>query len=147
VLSDHLRIPKILLLGAALVALCGWYSWQARNHTVGFARCMTEPATYDGQTIEIALWRVEDVGEGIYHIRGLERGVPVLGPTAGLTPGATVSVVGRFDAESEALVELSRELHHARRTKALLGLLGLLGFAIYAGLHFRWRGRRLVLRG
>ncbi len=145
-LSDRHRIVKLLLLCAAMAALCLWYTWQAASHTVGFARCMSDPAAYDGQRVELALWLVESVQPGGYHIGGLTRGVPVLGSSEGLEPGQTVSVVGRFDAERLVLVEEWRELHHARPHKAALGLLGLLGFAAYAASSFRWRGHRLVLR-
>ncbi len=145
-LSDRHRPLKILLLCAALVGLCAWYSWQARSHDVGYRLCMADPAANDGREVALSLWLVEDVQPGLYHIAGLERGVPVEGPTAGLEPGATVSVVARFDAERGLLVERWREVHHARRHKAALGLLGLLGFAVYAGRHFRWHADRLVLR-
>ena len=145
-LTDRHRIPKLSLLVAALVALCVWYAWQAQHHSVGYARCMSDPAAYDGHTVELALWRVESVEPEGYHIGGPTRSVPVLGPSAGLEPGWTISVVGRFDARQEALVEQWREVHHSRRHKAALGLLGLLSFVGYAGYHFRWRDGRLVLR-
>jgi len=147
VLSDRHRLPKLALLIAALVGLCGWYAWRADRVTVGFARCMSDPASYDGQLVELPLWKVESVGSDGYRIHGLTAGVPVLGPGDGLASGDTVSVVGRFDAERELLVEQWREVHHDRRHKAALGLLGLLGFGVYAGIGFRWRGGRLVLRG
>lgn len=145
-LSDRHRLMKILLLCAALVGLCSWYSWQARRHDVGFGLCMTDPAANDGRVVELSLWLVEEVQADRYLISGLERGVPVLGPTAGLEPGATISVVASFDAERALLVEQWREVHHARSHKAALGLLGLLGFAVYAGMSFRFRDARLVLR-
>ena len=146
-LSDRHRPVKLLLLCAALVGLCAWYSWQARSHNVGYGLCMEDPAAHDGRVVELSLWLVQDVQADRYLISGLERGVPVIGPTEGLEAGATISVVARFDAERALLVEQWREVHHSRRSKAALGLLGLLGFVAYAGVHFRWRAARLVLRG
>lgn len=146
-LSDRHRLAKLSLLCAALVALCAWYSWQAAAHSVGFARCMSDPEAFNGHRVELALWLVESVEPDGYHISGVTRGVPVLGPSGELEPGQTISVVGLFDAQRELLVEESREVHHTRAHKAALGLLGMLGFLAYGALHFRWRDRRLVLRG
>lgn len=144
-LSDRHRPAKILALLLALLGLCGWYAWQAEHRAVGFARCMADPQANDGRTVELALWRVESVEPGGYHVRGVEHGVPVRGDPEGLELGATVSLVGRFDAREGVLVEQWREVHHSRRVKAALGVLGLLAAAAYAAATLRWRAGRLVL--
>jgi hypothetical protein len=147
VLSDRHRTLVILALIAGLVGLCGWYAWQADHKVVGYARCMSDPAAHDGVELSVALWRVVRVEPQGYRISGMVRDVPVIADSAGLEPGMTVSVVGRFDAQRAAVVETHREIHHARGHKSALGLLGLLGFLIYAVPRFRWREGRLVLHG
>jgi hypothetical protein len=145
-LSDRHRWAKLTVLATALVALCVWYAWHAQHTAVGYTRCMADPAAHDGQVLELSLWRVESVEPHGYHLRGVERGVPVIGPSAELEVGAVVSVVGRFDADRSVLVEDWREVHHARRAKAILGALGLLATLAFAAARLRWRQGRLVLR-
>jgi hypothetical protein len=145
-LSDRHRTCKLLALSAALVALCAWYAWHASTIAVGYDRCMADPAAHDGEVLELSLWYIDEVLADRYLISRTERGVPVLGPTAGLAPGQTVSVVARFDAGARALVELRREVHHLRRAKYALGIAGMLLFLGYAAWQFRWQAGRLALR-
>jgi len=143
-LCDRHRGPLALLLVAVLVGLCAWYAHQASARAVGFARCQADPATFDGARVELSLWRVQDVGDGLYRVAKLERGVPVAGPTAGLEPGAVVSLVTHYDAARQVLVEEHRELHPRRAAKSWLGALGTLAFLAWSGASYRWRRGRLV---
>ncbi|MFH1469412.1 MAG: hypothetical protein ABIO70_33815 [Pseudomonadota bacterium] len=145
-LSDRHRWLKLLVPIVALVALCAWYAWRASTIAVGYARCMADPAAHDGEVLELSLWSVDEVQADRYLISRTEQGVPVIAPTAGLAPGQTVSVVARFDANAAALMEQHREIHHLRRAKYALGILGMALFLGYVAWHFRWRAGRLTLR-
>ena len=144
-LSDRHRRWKLLALIAALIALSAWYAWHAGTIAVGYARCLAAPAAHDGEVLELSLWYVDEVQPDRYLISRTEQGVPVLGPTAGLSPGDTVSVVARFDAGAGVLREERREVHRLRRAKYALGVLGMALFLGYAAWQFRWRAGRLAL--
>ncbi len=144
--KDRHRHATATLLTADLVGLCAWYAWRAGAHSIGYTRCLETPAACEGALLELSLWRVSSVEPGLYRLTKVERDVQVMGPTEGLTPGDTVSLRARFDPERRTLVEVGRELHHHRPHKAVLGLLGALGFLLYGALTMRWRHGRLVLR-
>jgi hypothetical protein len=145
-LSDRHRTLKLSAILAAMAVLCAWYAWHAARIAVGYGRCMADPAVHDGEVLELSLWYVDEVLPDRYLVSRTEQRVPVIGPTVGLAPGQTVSVVARFDAAARALVEEHREIHHLRRAKYALGILGMALFLAWAAWQFRWRAGRLVLR-
>ena len=146
-LTDRHRWLKIGGLLVALAALCTWYSWQSARQAVGYGLCMEDPSANDGRVVELSLWRVQDVQDGLYLVSKVVRNVPVRGDPRGLEAGDTVSIKGHFDAAGRVIVEDHREVHRLRKLKAGLGALGLLLFVVYAPLRFRWRDGRLTSLG
>ena len=69
------------------------------------------------------------------------------GDPEGLALGDTLSVVSVFDPDRQLLVEREREVHHLRKAKVLLGILGVLMTAVLILVGFRWRDGRLIARG
>lgn len=136
--------------GVALALLCalgGGYAWWALTATVGFRECARDPAAHDGTALVFPLWTVTRVdGPARYEISKVIRDVPVVGDAAGLTVGATVSVMGEFRASDRAVHATRRELHALRKYKEALGVIGFVLVAIAAPLCFRVEGRCVVER-
>ncbi len=140
-----LRIGVALIL---LAGLGGWYAHWALGAEHGWRWAMQDPVARDGAEMVFPLWDVTKVvGPDRYEISKVIQGVPLAGDARDLHVGDTVSVIGRFDARGPVVRVEERELHHLRRYKEALGILGFLLVAAWVPWAFRVRGGRLVERG
>jgi hypothetical protein len=147
VFADPGRAWRIAAASAVLAAVCANYCVFAMNAEQGWRWCMEDPRGRDGSTLVFPLWTVTGIdGPDRYRISKVVKDIPVIGPTSGLTDGATVSIMARFDGQSRTAVEQVRELHHLRKWKEVLGVLGFVVVAIAAPFVFRVRDGRLEER-
>jgi hypothetical protein len=110
---------------------------------------MAAPVARDGAALVFPLWTVTGLdGPQRYRISKQVRDVPVVGSTAGLARGDTVSLTARFDGTGRVAREERREVHRLRRWKEGLGVLGVLAGLLAAPWFFRWdrASRRLEER-
>ena len=142
-LSDTWRTAKIALLLLAMVVMGLRYGYFATHLDFGYPMCVRDPATWDGHTLHLSLWRVKSVSTDGYTISLVDGVVPVRGAPTGLIPGEPISVVGTFDARTLEVVETYHELHRRRPQKAALSLVGLLFLLAWLPLCFRWHAGRL----
>lgn len=146
--ADESRTLGVGLALALLVAMGGWYSYLAIHVVFGYRQCVAAGASADGRSLTFPLWVVTGVdGPDRYRVSKVLRDVPVEGPTEGLAVGQTVSVMGDFRAADLVVVEELREVHHLRKWKEGLGILGFVVALAAAPFSFRVRARRLVERG
>ena len=146
-LSDRHRAWKLLAVTLLLVGLGVRYDHLAQSVPFNWDRCLEDPLRADGRPLTMALWQVTAIdGPQRYEVSRTIRDVPVVGPTAGLVVGQTVSVVGTFDAAGPVVVESYRRDHPWRRGKVALGLFGVVCSLIGLPLAFAWRSGRLVTR-
>jgi hypothetical protein len=146
VFGDGARAAR-WLAAALLAGVCAQYTHFAMNAETGWRWCMEDPAGRDGATLVFPLWTVSGVdGPDRYRISKVVKDIPVIGTTDGLTPGATVSILARFDGRAGTAVQEVREVHHLRRWKEALGVVGFVAVALAAPFAFRVRGGRVEER-
>lgn len=146
--SDRFRLLKLCGAAALLVALAWQYTQYATSRPVGYGAAVAAPQAHDGVTLRFPLWEVESIeGPERFTIARTVRGVPVQGPTAGLSRGATVSVVGPFRASDHVVVAQVVQPHPLRPIKAGLSLLTMLFAVLLLPRFFGWEAGRVVLRG
>lgn len=145
--SDTHRAVKIGVAALLLAAMGGYYAWVATTQVKGWRWCLEAPAARDGFALVFPLWTVTKiVSPERYEISKAIPDIPVAGDTTELWVGATVSLSGRFDASGPVVREEVREVHHLRRWKEGLGVLGFVVVAGAAPFFFRVRGGRIEER-
>ncbi len=132
---------------AWLLVMAGLYGYYSITKPVGFRYCLSHLEECRGRTILLPLWRVTDIRADGYDLYKITGPIPVEGDPEGLALGDTLSVVSVFDPDRQLLVEREREVHHLRKAKVLLGILGVLMTAVLVLVGFRWQDGRLVARG
>jgi hypothetical protein len=147
VFDERARLWKIGVSAALLAALCAYHAWWAGSRDQGWRWVNEAPEARDGAPLVFPLWTVTGIdGPDRYRISKVVRDVPVIGASAELEVGATVSVVSRFDASRRVAVEELREIHRWRWAKEALGVLGFAVIAAALPFVFRVRGGRLEER-
>lgn len=142
--GDAGRARNAVLTVLVLAALGGWYAKLAMELEIGWRACMEDPAGWDGQELVFPLWVVTGVeGPNRYRISKVVRDIPIEGNAEGLKEGDTVSVIGNFRADRTVVEQTVLEVHHLRKWKEGLGVLGLLAWLVSMPFLFRWRGGRL----
>jgi hypothetical protein len=145
--SDRARPWLALVCGVWLVLMGARYGHYSVAKPVGFRYCLDHLEQCQGRTILLPLWRVTEVHDGGYALYKITGPIPVEGDSSGLSLGDTISAVTTFDADRQLLVEQSRKVHHLRRAKVWLGVIGLvLSLGLIVG-GFRLREGRVVARG
>jgi hypothetical protein len=146
-MSDRLRLFKVALAAAVLLAMGGYYAWWAISVVRGYRWCVEDPVARDGTELVFPLWTVTAVtAPDRYEISKVVPDIPVAGDATVLKVGDTVSVIGRFRGDDLVVVEEVREVHHLRRWKEVLGVVGFGVVALLAPFAFTVRGGRLVER-
>lgn len=138
--SDTGRRWKIAAAVAGMLAMGAYHAYLSLTVSVGWRDCVADPAGLDGSIHDFPLWVVSQIDSPTrYQISKIVQGVPVIGPTEGVTVGDTISVRARFDAAQQVMVELQREEHPLRRWKERLGVVGFVGMALLLPWAFRRR--------
>ena len=135
--------------GAAfiLAALGAYYAYLTLGLDIGWRQCVADPAGRDGDTLVFPLWVVTDVVDAQhFRISKVVKDVPIEGPSAGLSEGDTVSLIGRFDKDKMVVTQQLIEVHRLRRYKEGIGAAGLFAAIVLAPMCFRWRNARLSER-
>lgn len=146
--SDRHRALKVLALLALVAGLGGLYAWHSLTLLAAWPKTLEAGQAADGRELRFSLWEVNEVqGPRRYVLKRVVEDVPVEGDATGLSPGDTVTVVGRFRAADGVVVAEIQEVHHNRRYKELLGYIGVAAALVAAPFGFRWRHGRLVERG
>jgi len=145
--ADRNRRWVALAATAWLLFMGGRYARFASLAAPGYEGCQRDPASCDDRDLYMSIWTVLEVGEASYVIRKISDPVPVVGESAGLAVGDRVSVVGRYDAERQVVVESARQVHRWRRVKEGLSVLGLLGVMVMIPFAYTWRAGAVVERG
>ncbi len=142
--TDHRRGAKMFVSLLLILALGAYYAHVAATMQSGWRWCQEDPVARDGSTLIFPLWTVTAIrGPDSYEISKVIKDIPVRGDTAPLHVGATVSLVGRFDAQAVVVREEVREIHTLRRWKELLSVAGFLLVAAAAPVFFRVGGGRI----
>jgi hypothetical protein len=146
-LSDRHRVWKLSAVILLSLGLGVRYDHLAQTVPFNWDRCMEDPVAASGRQLTMALWQVTAIdGPDRYEVSRIIRDVPVAGPTAGLSLGQTVSVVGTFSPDGPVVLESFRRAHPWRRGKVALGLIGVVCALVGLPMAFRWRSGRLVTR-
>ncbi|RME22071.1 MAG: hypothetical protein D6798_16675 [Deltaproteobacteria bacterium] len=144
---DRVRVPVIV---ACLLAM-GWMGWEAtrfaETRSVGIRAALRDPPAFDGAEVLLMMWTVQAVDPAGWVAEKYGRTVAVRGGCEGLRPGQTVTATGRFRADGPAVDATWCEVHHWRRAKQGLGVLGALLALATLPWAFRIEGGRLVERG
>ena len=130
-----------------LLVMAGLYGHYSTTKPVGFRYCLEHLEECRGRTILLPLWRVTALREDGYDLYKIRGPIPVEGDPSGLALGDTVSAVTTFDSDRQLLVEQRRELHHLRKAKVALGLVGLVLSGVVVLVGFRWREGGVIARG
>ena len=131
-----------------MVVKMAYWCWIRVNYEVGYWLCVEDPPAFDGTQVVLSLFRVDRI-EGPRHYvaeKGMKY-VPVEGDTTGLSVGQDVSVGGAFRSSDQRVVEAWREVHHLRRHKKVLGVVGLGCLGLALPVWFRPTRDGLVVRG
>lgn len=146
--SDRWRGPKLALGCGLLLALCAWHGHVAASLPFGWHKVASDPQQHDGAELVMPLYRVTAVeGPGRFRLGKVALDVPIADGPEGLAIGDTVSVRGRFSAQDGRVHASEWEVHHWRKAKFVLGLLGVVVALFGLPLAFRWRQGRVVERG
>lgn len=142
--SDHRAGLKIGATVSLILALGLYYAWDMKRIPTLYTNVVTDAEAHDGRRMRFPIWDVVAI-EGPQRLRMSKniRDIPVEVSTEGLKVGDTVSVVGHFRAADQVIVADIFEVHHHRRLKEALGILGFLLSMLAFPLGFVWRGRRL----
>ena len=142
--SDGRRPLKIAALLAALLILGAIHAWVSMAVVFGYRDCVEAAQAADGARLVFPLWEVTRIdGPDRYAASKVLKDVPIVGDTADLRVGMTVSIEGTFRAADLAVVERRREIHHLRPWKEGLGLLGFAAAVALAPRFFGWRAGRV----
>lgn len=145
--SDQGRGLRALAAVLALVALGAYYAYLTLGLDVGWRQCVADPEGRNGDTLVFPLWVVTSVDDPMhFKISKVVKDVPIEGPSEGLAVGATVSLIGNFDKDKMVVKQSLIEIHHLRKYKEGIGVLGLLSAFVLAPMCFRWRNGRLEQR-
>ncbi len=145
--ADAGRGVRLVVAAGLLAIVSAMYVDVAMNAEQGWRWCMEDPQGRDGSTLVFPLWTVTGIdGPDRYRISKVVKDIPVAGASEGLHEGATVSLVARFDGKEQRAVEELREVHHLRKWKEALGVIGFLAVGCAAPFVFRVRGGRLEER-
>jgi hypothetical protein len=122
------RFKRIgLTVSLALLVWLGLrYAAFATNVERGYRWCVEQPQQCDGERLLLPLWDVVDVSTEGYALYKTAGPVPVVGDSAGVEVGDTISLEGTFRAEDLSVIEVSRQVHHLRKFKKALSGLGLI---------------------
>ena len=140
-----LALRVLCVLG--ILAL-GWsYGSMASAYGRSPTACYEEPGRCDQEVVVFSVWEVVALGPGEYQL--FKSGGPfrVRGESVALKVGDKVSVTGRFDAGTEAVLEQSVEIHRLRGVKEAFSMAGALCALVLILRGLRIRGGRLVIRG
>lgn len=126
-LSDRSARLKVLAALALLLALGLRYAYESSTQMSYYARMERRGERADGKTVRLPIWTVTAIdGPDRFEISKVVRDIPVEAPTADLTVGQTVSVVGRYRAADGVVVADIVAHHPYRRLKEGLGIAGVL---------------------
>jgi hypothetical protein len=146
--SDRGARARVAVVLVALLGLGLEYARWAAAAEHGWRWALEAPIERDGSTMIFPLWEVTRVvGPDRYEISKIVSDIPVAGDARDLAVGDTVSIIGRFDAAGPVVRVEVRELHHLRKYKEALGILGLALVAAWVPFAFRVREGRVVERG
>ncbi len=142
---------RVIVIGLCLLLLA-WLGVSAtdyaENREVGIRAALQDPAAYDGQEVLLMMWTVGSVqGPRRWTADKYHHQVAVIGDSAGLSPGDTVTARGVFRAQGPTVEAAWQQLHRWRQAKLGLGILGTVLALVGLPLGFRLRGGRLVERG
>ncbi len=146
-LSDRARPWVGAICLAWLLTIAAIYGHYSTTKPVGFRYCLQHLEECRDSTILLPLWRVTALHERGYELYKITGPIPVDGDPQGLQVGDTVSLVTRFDADRQVVVEVRRDVHHLRTAKVGLGMLGVLLSFLVIVRGFRWAGGGVVPRG
>ncbi len=121
----HLRWPLALLLIGWLVFMGQGYAETIQQRTRWVEDCKDEVAACGDRKVFLALVEVIELDEQAFVVRKATIDHRIHGSTQGLELGETISVIARFDAEQDLLIEEWRESHPWREEKEALGFVGL----------------------
>lgn len=128
----------------ALASLGAYYAYLTLGLDVGWRQCVADPVGRNGDTLVFPLWVVTSVDDPRhFKISKVVKDVPIEGPSEGLAKGDTVSLIGTFDKDKMVVEQTLIEIHHLRKYKEGIGVLGLLSAFVLAPLCFRWRNGQL----
>jgi hypothetical protein len=130
-----------------LLVMAGVYAHYSVTKPVGFRYCLEHVEECRGRTILLPLWRVTALRDDGYDLYKITGPIPVEGDPDGLELGDTISAVTTFDSDRRLLVEQRHEVHHLRKFKVALGLIGLALSVVLVLVGFRWRDGGVVARG
>lgn len=140
-LSDRYRLPVALVTAGLLLATSLYWVWLLTTLQVGDWHAIVHPTAHSGEEIVLSLWDVTSVdGPNRYHLAKSGHEVEVVGPTAGLGVGDSVSVEVEIGSTG-AMTEHWREAHPRRAAKKWAGILSLGFLALFLPLAL-WRRRR-----
>lgn len=144
-MSDRLRWVK-LLLALALTIGVGWkYAVDSATVWAVYPRAMR--GGQDGRELRFPIWEVVAIdGPERYRISKVVQDIPIEGDTRDLKVGDTVSVIGRLRAADGVVIAEITEVHHLRKVKTALSLLGVVLAIAAFPVGFRREGRRLIER-
>lgn len=146
--SDSGRGVRALLALSVLVALGAYYAYLTLGLDVGWRQCVANPEGRNGDTLVFPLWVVTSVDDPThFKISKVVRDVPIEGPSEALSVGATVSLIGTFDKDKMVVEQTLIEIHHLRKYKEGIGVIGLLSAFALVPLCFRWRNGRVTEAG
>ena len=135
------------MAGAALVGLGAYYAYLTLGLDIGWRQCVADPAGRNGDTLVFPLWEVTGIDDAThFKISKVVKDVPVEGPTAALSEGNTVSLIGRFDKDKMVVEQQVIEIHRLRPYKEGIGAIGLIAAIVLAPICFRWTNRQLTER-
>ena len=123
--TDRLRWPLGLALLGWLLFMAWGYAETIEGRTSWVEACKEDKSGCDGRKVFLALVEVIEIQEEHFVVRKATLDHRIDGPGEGLTQGETISVIARFDAEQDLLVEEWREHHPWREEKEALGFVGL----------------------
>ncbi len=130
-----------------LVLMAAFYGHYSVTKPVGYRYCLDHLEECRGRTILLPLWRVTALRDDGYDLYKITGPIPVEGDPSGLALGDTISAVTVFDSDRQLLVEQRHEVHHLRKAKVGLGLLGVALSGVLVLVGFRWREGGVVARG
>jgi hypothetical protein len=132
---------------AMTVLLGNLWTWYAVNQPPGYFAAIRDPAAWDGETVTITLFMVEEITDPRhYTLRKGDRTAYVEGDTSELYVGQDLSVGGTFRAADSRIVAQWHEVHPLRDGKRAEGLAGVLVTVLLAPVWLAVRDNRLVQR-
>ncbi len=128
-----------------------WMGWEAtrfaETRQVGIRAALRDPPAFEGEEVLLMMWTVHTVEPGAWVAEKYGETVTVEGDNAGLAPGQTITATGVFHADGPHVETVWQEVHHWRRAKQALGVLGVVLALLTLPGAFRVEDGRLVERG